>query len=61
MATASSPTRAIRRLVRRRRAAARERIVRWHQAKEDVPANGVAIDGTAPIERVVDEILRRCK
>jgi len=38
----------------------RERIVRWHQTKADVPANGVTIDATAPIEQVVDEILRRC-
>jgi hypothetical protein len=39
----------------------RERIVRWHQTKEDVPENGILIDATAPIEQVVDEILRRCK
>ena len=38
----------------------RELIVRWHQTKESVPATGVVIDATAPIERVVDEILRRC-
>jgi hypothetical protein len=38
----------------------RGRIVRWHQTKQDVPANGVMIDATAPIEQVVDEILRRC-
>jgi broad-specificity NMP kinase len=37
----------------------RERIVEWHQTKGDVPANGIAIDATAPIEQVVDEILRR--
>ncbi len=36
----------------------RERIVRWHQTKEDVPKNGIVIDATAPIARVVDEILR---
>jgi broad-specificity NMP kinase len=35
----------------------RERIVRWHQTKEDVPRNGVVIDATAPILDVVDEIL----
>lgn len=40
---------------------ARELIVRWHQRKEDVPENGVVIDATAPIEQVVDEILRRCQ
>jgi thymidylate kinase len=39
----------------------RELILRWHQTKEDVPQNGVAIDATAPIEQVVDEILRRCQ
>lgn len=35
-------------------------IVRWHQTKETVPANGVIIDATAPLEHVVGEILRRC-
>ena len=39
----------------------RELIVRWHQTKADVPENGVVIDATAPIEQVVDEILRRCQ
>ncbi|HEX8487894.1 MAG TPA: AAA family ATPase [Propionibacteriaceae bacterium] len=39
----------------------RERIVRWHLTKEDVPQNGVVIDATAPVEHVVDEILRRCQ
>ena len=39
----------------------RDLIVRWHQTKEDIPENGVVIDATAPIERVVDEILRRCQ
>jgi len=39
---------------------ARERIVRWHQTKEYVPAKGVVIDATKPIEYVVDEILRQC-
>jgi hypothetical protein len=37
----------------------RERIVHWHQTKADVPENGTVIDATAPLERVVDEILRR--
>jgi hypothetical protein len=37
----------------------RERIVRWHSTQEDVPKNGVVIDATAPVERVVDEILYR--
>jgi thymidylate kinase len=39
----------------------RERIVRWHQTKEDVPENAVIIDATAPIEQVADAILRRCQ
>jgi len=38
----------------------RERIVRWQQTKETVPQNGMVIDATAPIEDVVDDILRRC-
>jgi hypothetical protein len=36
----------------------RELIVRLHQTKEDTPKNGIIIDATAPIVRVVDEILR---
>lgn len=36
----------------------RERIVRWHQTREDVPRNGVVIDATARVPNVVDEILR---
>lgn len=39
----------------------RDRIVRWHEPKAGVPQNGIVIDATAPIERVVDEILRRCE
>ena len=39
----------------------RARIVRWHQTKGDVPQDGIAIDATAPVELVVDEILRRCR
>jgi len=35
----------------------RELITRWHQTKGDVPTNGLVIDATAPITRVVDEIL----
>jgi hypothetical protein len=38
----------------------RELIVRWHEANADVPVNGIRIDATAPIEHVVDDILRRC-
>jgi hypothetical protein len=37
----------------------RDRIIGWHQTNEDVPAGGTVIDATAPIEQVVDEILRR--
>jgi broad-specificity NMP kinase len=36
----------------------RERIAQWHSTKADVPKNGVVIDATAPIEQVVDQILR---
>ena len=36
----------------------RELVARLHRTKEDLPP-GVAIDATAPITRVVDEILRR--
>ncbi len=35
-------------------------LVRWHQTQGDVPA-GIAIDATAPLEQVVDDILRRCR
>ena len=38
----------------------RQLIARWHQTKETVPQNAVVIDSTAPVEHVVDEILRRC-
>jgi hypothetical protein len=36
----------------------RELAVRLHQTKEDIPRNGIIIDATAPLARVVDEILR---
>ena len=36
----------------------RDLIARLHQTKEDIPKNGIIIDATAPIARVVDEILR---
>ncbi len=39
----------------------RERIVTWHETKGDVPANGIAIDATAPLKQVVDEILSYCQ
>ena len=38
----------------------RELIVRLHATTEDVPKGCVIIDATAPIERVVDEILEKC-
>ncbi|TCN19767.1 AAA family ATPase [Mesobacillus foraminis] len=37
----------------------RELIVRLHQTKEDIPKSGIIIDATAPIEHVVDEIVRQ--
>jgi thymidylate kinase len=37
----------------------REVIVRLHQTKENLPKNGTIIDATAPLARVVDEILRQ--
>jgi AAA domain len=39
----------------------RELIARLHATKEDVPKNAVSIDATAPIARVVDEILSECR
>lgn len=36
----------------------RERIVRWHQMKQDVPEHGVVVNADAPVANVVDEILR---
>jgi hypothetical protein len=38
----------------------RELIVRLHASKEDIPKDGIVIDATAPLERVVDEILSKC-
>ncbi len=38
----------------------RELIARLYATKEDVPKNAMSIDATAPIERVVDEILEKC-
>jgi hypothetical protein len=37
----------------------RELILQLHRTKEDIPTNGIVIDATAPIARVVDEILRQ--
>jgi hypothetical protein len=39
---------------------ARELIARWHQTRQGVPQNGMVVDATAPIEHVVEVILRRC-
>jgi len=37
----------------------RELIVRLHKTQEDIPRKGIIIDATAPIEQVVDEIIRQ--
>jgi adenylate kinase family enzyme len=37
----------------------RELAVRLHQRKEDLPKNGIIIDASAPLARVVEEILRQ--
>ena len=39
----------------------RELAVRLHHTKEDIPKNGIIIDATPPLARVVDEILRQCE
>jgi broad-specificity NMP kinase len=36
----------------------RELIARLHRTKEDMPSEGILIDATAPLQHVVDEILR---
>jgi thymidylate kinase len=41
------------------RAVERELVARLHATKADVPNGGVVIDATAPLPRVVDEILRK--
>ena len=38
-----------------------EIIMRLHETKEDTPKNGIVVDATAPIARVVDEILRQSR
>jgi hypothetical protein len=43
------------------RSSERELIARLHATKEDLPKNAVSIDATAPIARVVDEILSKCR
>jgi len=40
--------------------AERELIARLQATKEDIPKNGITIDATRPIGRVVDEILEKC-
>jgi thymidylate kinase len=42
------------------RSSERAQIARLHATKEDIP-KGVVIDGTAPLERIVDEILSKCQ
>jgi thymidylate kinase len=39
----------------------RELIARVYATKADIPKNAVSIDATAPIARVVDEILSKCR
>jgi gluconate kinase len=39
----------------------RDLIVRLHRTKEDTPTNSIAIDATAPLAQVVDEIVRQAK
>ncbi len=41
------------------RQAERELIVRLHRTKKELPRIGAVIDATAPIARVVDELIRR--
>ena len=39
----------------------RELVVRLHLSGEDTPSGGIAINATAPLDRVVDEILERAE
>jgi AAA domain len=41
--------------------AERALIARLHATKEDIPKNTVSIDATAPLARVVDEVLSKCR
>jgi dephospho-CoA kinase len=41
--------------------AERDLIVRLHRTEEDIPAAGVVIDATPPLDDVVDEILRHTR
>lgn len=38
----------------------RDMVARLHQTKEDIPKNGIIIDSAAPLQQVVDEIIRQC-
>ncbi|NTF45738.1 nucleoside kinase [Rhizobium rhizogenes] len=40
--------------------AERDLVMRLHETKEDIPRNAATIDATAPLDRVVDDILMRC-
>jgi thymidylate kinase len=37
----------------------KELVARLHRTKEDVPRDGIVVDSTAPIQQVVDEIIRQ--
>lgn len=39
--------------------AERKLVLRMHRTKEDTPKNGIPIDATAPLDQVVDPIVRR--
>jgi hypothetical protein len=41
-------------------ASERELVARLHASKEDIPQNAVSIDASAPLARVVDDILSQC-
>jgi gluconate kinase len=43
------------------RSSEREQIARLHATKADIPKNAVSIDATAPLARVVDDILSKCR
>lgn len=37
----------------------RELVLRLHQTQEDTPKGSIPVDATAPLNQVVDEIVRR--
>lgn len=39
----------------------RELVAQFHATKEGIPKNGVSIDASKPLAKVVDEILSKCK